>query len=134
MARPRVEIDWDDFDKLCGLQCTLDEIAAWFDCTKQTIRNAVRHAKGEGFLTYHAKKAQFGKASLRRAQYQSATGGNVTMQIWLGKQWLAQTDKIEASGKDGGPLNVIVEYVEHQAATSEAAPTTTGGKEHTGKV
>jgi hypothetical protein len=26
-------------------------------------------------------------------QYTSAEAGNVTMQIWLGKQWLGQTDK-----------------------------------------
>lgn len=34
-----------------------------------------------------------GKRSLRRMQWKSAKGGNATMQIWLGKQLLGQTDK-----------------------------------------
>ncbi len=33
-----------------------------------------------------------GKQSLRRLQYANAQAGNVTMQIWLGKNWLGQSD------------------------------------------
>ena len=33
-----------------------------------------------------------GNASLRRLQWRAAEGGNVTAQIWLGKQWLGQRD------------------------------------------
>lgn len=33
--------------------------------------------------------------SLRRKQYEMAAGGNPTMLIWLGKQYLNQTDKNE---------------------------------------
>ena len=39
------------------------------------------------------------KASLRRMQYKAAEGGNVTAQIWLGKQILGQKDKLEHSGE-----------------------------------
>ena len=35
--------------------------------------------------------------SLRRAQWKSAKSGNVTMQIWLGKQWLGQKEQSEVS-------------------------------------
>lgn len=50
-----------------------------------------------------------GKASLRRAQFKSALGsdgvpGNVTAQIWLGKQILGQTDNMALMGPKGGPL------------------------------
>lgn len=38
---------------------------------------------------------RIGKASLRRMQFKSAEDGNVTMQIWLGKQMLGQRDKSE---------------------------------------
>jgi hypothetical protein len=38
---------------------------------------------------------QTGKMSLKRKQWEVAMGGNVTMLIWLGKQNLGQTDKIE---------------------------------------
>ena len=42
-----------------------------------------------------------GKASLRRMQYGAANKGNVTMQIWLGKQYLGQNDKQEITGLMG---------------------------------
>jgi len=38
------------------------------------------------------------KQSLRRKQVNLALRGNVTMLIWLGKQWLDQSDKREVSG------------------------------------
>lgn len=39
-------------------------------------------------------------------QFKNAQAGNVTMQIWLGKQYLGQKDKqeVEQYGKDGGPI------------------------------
>lgn len=37
-----------------------------------------------------------GQGSLRRMQFVSAQKGNVTMQIWLGKQYLGQKDKHES--------------------------------------
>ena len=38
------------------------------------------------------------KQRLKNKQIQVALGGNVVMLIWLGKQYLGQTDKIEESG------------------------------------
>ena len=37
MARPKKEIDQEQFEKLCGLQCTKEEVADWFDCSEDTI-------------------------------------------------------------------------------------------------
>jgi len=47
-----------------------------------------------------------GRSSLRRLQWKSATNGNITMQIWLGKQYLGQRDmhSAELSGANGEPL------------------------------
>lgn len=36
-----------------------------------------------------------GRVSLRRAQWQAASKGNPAMLIWLGKQVLTQTDRVE---------------------------------------
>ena len=49
-----------------------------------------------------------GKISLRRAQFEKALGGNVAMQIWLGKQHLDQKDKIEQTSYNE-PLPLIIE-------------------------
>lgn len=95
VGRPRIEINWEELDKLCFLQCTLREIAGFFDCSEDTIDRRLKEQYGVGFAEYFAVKSQGGKISLRRLQYQTATKGNVSMLIWLGKQWLGQTDKAE---------------------------------------
>jgi hypothetical protein len=49
-------------------------------------------------MTYSEAYKRFsedGKKSLRRLQFDSARKGNVTMQIWLGKQYLGQRDRTE---------------------------------------
>ena len=42
--------------------------------------------------------------SLRRKQFETALAGNVTMMVWLGKQYLGQKDKTEITGENGGSL------------------------------
>ena len=45
----------------------------------------------DAFELYSAQ----GKASIRRMQYKAAKAGDKTMLVWLGKQWLGQTDRVE---------------------------------------
>ena len=42
MARPQIEIDWKQFNKLCAIQCTKAELAEWFNCSEDTISRAVK--------------------------------------------------------------------------------------------
>ena len=91
-----IEIDWNEFDKLCYMQCTSTEIAAWFDCSVDTIENKIKEKYGVKFSEHYAKKRENGKISLRSAQFQAATQkGNTAMLIFLGKQYLGQKDKHE---------------------------------------
>ena len=94
MARPRKEIDQKQFENLCGLQCTLEEICGWFDVTDKTLDSWCKR-------TYHASSSEVfkqkrgkGKISLRRNQWRIAEK-NATMAIWLGKQYLGQRDVVE---------------------------------------
>ena len=93
MGRPQKEINKDQFEELCKMQCTLDEIAGFFKCSPDTIQRFCEREYGDTFANTHSKYAQEGKISLRRAQLKTALNGNVTMQIWLGRQLLGQTDK-----------------------------------------
>lgn len=94
VGRPQIAIDWDAFDKLCQLQCSLLEIASFFDCSDDTIERAVKREKGVHFAEYFALKRGKGKIALRRAQFNLA-GKDSRMAIWLGKQYLGQSDKAE---------------------------------------
>lgn len=92
-GRPKIEIDWEAFDKLCHIHCTLQELASYFDCSEDTIERAVKRQKKMNFAEYYAQKAGKGKISLRRRQFQLAMSGDKTMLIWLGKQYLQQSEK-----------------------------------------
>lgn len=99
MGRPRKEINQEQFETLCKIQCTLDEIADVFQCSEDTIRRWVKRTyepeDDEEKITFESvykKFASVGKSSLRRMQFRSAENGSVTMQIWLGKQYLGQKD------------------------------------------
>lgn len=93
-GRPRKEIDRKEFEKLCGLQCTEEEIAAWFDCTVDTIENWCKREYERKFSEVFAEKRSYGKISLRRTQWQLAEK-NASMAIFLGKNYLGQRDAVD---------------------------------------
>lgn len=62
-------------------------MAAVLNCSVDTL--------GRRFAEVIEKGRKQGNMSLKRKQYEVAMGGNVTMLIWLGKQRLDQTDKVE---------------------------------------
>lgn len=92
MARPRKEIDQKQFENLCGLQCTRDEICGWFDVTDKTLDSWCKRTYSEGFSAVYSKKRGTGKISLRRSQWKLAEK-SATMAIFLGKQYLNQHDR-----------------------------------------
>lgn len=104
MARPRKEIDQKTFEALLEIQATLEEVTAVFNhildgCSEDTIERWCRRTykdekgKGRSFADVAAEKRAVGKISLRRAQWELAKR-NATMAIWLGKQYLGQTDDV----------------------------------------
>lgn len=95
MARPRLEIDSEQFKKLCAIQCTLGEIASWFKCSEDTVERWCKREFGKGFAESFKTYSADGKISLRRTQFKMAEH-NVSMAIWLGKQYLGQRDVVEA--------------------------------------
>jgi hypothetical protein len=87
MQGKKNDIDETEVEKLASRFWTKTEIAAFFDVHVDTITN--------NFQSFYEKGRENGKAKLRDCQIKSAMGGNVTMQIWLGKQYLGQSDKQE---------------------------------------
>ena len=100
MARPRKEIDEKQFESLCGIQCTQEEICEFFHVCADTLNTWCKRTYKKNFSAVYEEKRGTGKISLRRAQYQLALKGNATMLIWLGRNWLGQTDKDKSDGMD----------------------------------
>lgn len=103
-GRPRKEIDRKDFESLLALQCTLEEVTAFFDhkldgCSADTIERWCKRTYKENFADIAAKKRNLGKISLRRAQFELAKK-NGAVAIFLGKNYLGQSDKIQYENTD----------------------------------
>jgi hypothetical protein len=90
----------ETIEKLAQMQCTREEIAAVSGVCVDTLRD------NENFLQVIKKGMENGKASLRRMQWKSAQDGNVSAQIWLGKNYLGQKDRQELSGDKDNPLQI----------------------------
>lgn len=95
VGRPRKEINKEEFEKLCGLHCTEEDIAGWFDISPDTVDRWCQREYGENFADTYKRKCSPGKVSIRRKQMEVAQNGNPTMLIWLGKTILGQRDNVE---------------------------------------
>lgn len=73
------------------IQCTTKEAAAVLSVTEKTFIVFLQRFKKAQEAFENGKEA--GRASLRRQQWKLAESGHAAMQIWLGKQYLSQTDK-----------------------------------------
>lgn len=93
-GRPKKPIDWEEFEKLCGMQCTQSEMASWFHMLPATLSDRVEENYKEDYQTIYKRYSENGKASLRRTQYKLAQK-SPAMAIFLGKQknWLGQSDE-----------------------------------------
>src|SRR5215470_2828283 len=91
------KIDLVELEKLCALQCTDEELAAWFQVATRTIE---RRRKNRAFAEVMDRGKAKGRISVRRMQMKLLEQGNATMGVWLGKQILGQTDEVrhEVSG------------------------------------
>ena len=93
MGRPKLPINAGIVRKLAGRMMSKSEIAAIVGCDRTLIEKR--------FSQEYAFGRETGKKRLRDKQLQSALRGNVTMLIWLGKQYLGQSDKLQAEVSDG---------------------------------
>ena len=91
-GRPPKPIDKKQFESLCGIQCTQQEMCAFFECCEDTLTAWCNRTYGKGFSEIFAEKRGVGKISLRRAQWRMAQN-NPTMAIFLGKNYLGQSNQ-----------------------------------------
>jgi hypothetical protein len=86
-GRPKKFVDLELVEKLAHIQCTYGEIASTLGVSVDTLE------RNKDFAAVYKRGAEGGRKSLRRMQFESANKGNVIMQIWLGKQYLGQSDQ-----------------------------------------
>ena len=114
MARPKKQIDPDVVSKLASIHCTMEEIAHVVGCSVDTLErrfaDIIKQAKSKG------------KTSLRRYQWLAAEKGNTAMLIWLGKQLLGQTDKVEQRTETVAEIKTLVYETAWGSGDEPASP------------
>lgn len=105
MARPLKKIDKKDFEGLLAIQCTLEEVTAFFDhkldgCSEDTIERWCKRTYNQSFAEVSEKKRALGKISLRRNQF-NLSKKSATMAIFLGKNYLSQKDNNDEDLSEG---------------------------------
>lgn len=124
-GRPKKEIDVENFKKLCGMQCTLAEIAGFFDCSEDTIERWCKREFKNTFAEVYKVHSASGKITLRRAQFKLAEK-SAAMAIFLGKQYLGQKDTIEVEDTDSlVRLDEILKSVKETAQKTAQVQTVT---------
>lgn len=96
---------WKTIEVMAGLGAIDEEIA---DAVQISTRTLTDDYHGQFFQAIKKRGMANSKISLRRAQFESAIKkGNVTMQIFLGKQILGQKDQVETTANDS-QININV--------------------------
>lgn len=120
-GRPKKEIDKMQFEKLCGLQCTAEEICDWFEISDKTLYKWCRKTYGDNFSVVFRQKKSRGKISLRRMQFRLAET-STGMAIFLGKNYLGQTDNADMNiQNDNGKLSDLIEGLKENDLHTETA-------------
>jgi hypothetical protein len=85
--RGKIQLDRTYVKKLAQLNCTDEEIAAFFEVNRMTIANGYEKELKEG--------RELAKFSIRKAQFRIMEGGSGSCQmaIHLGKHYLDQNDR-----------------------------------------
>ena len=108
MAKPgrkRIEINWEEFEGLCAIQATLEEMAIVLGCSERTIERAVQRHYKMNFVSLFAQKRKRGHISIRRRIWTAALNGSVPLLIFLAKQYLGMADQVEVRWPGQRALN-----------------------------
>jgi hypothetical protein len=132
-GRKKLSIDLEELEKLCALQCSEEEIAAWFGVKARTVER--RRQKDSAFAATVERGRAKGRISLRRTLFSQAGKGSAAASIFLAKNLLGYRDvrRNEHSGPDGGPIameggldlsRLSAEEIEQLAALVDKAQST----------
>jgi hypothetical protein len=105
MPRPEAKIDLVELEKLCAMQCTDEECAAFLGVSTRTIERRRKVPKFRDIMDQGKAK---GRVSVRRALFRLAAAGNIAAAIFLSKNLLGYRDVVntEHTGLAGGPIQI----------------------------
>ncbi len=95
MGRPKIAIDLDQLESMMKLSPSIQETADFFRCSHDVIERFVKEKFQETFASFRDKRAVHTRMSIKRKMIEKALSGDNTMLIWLSKNMLGMSDKVE---------------------------------------
>jgi len=103
----KLEFDLSQIEYLARQHCSFGEIAKLYRCAETTVAN--RYKDDEEFRAAYDAGRFHTIEVIRRKQIEAASDGNTQMLIWLGKQYLGQSDKQDVSRESRStPINIQI--------------------------
>jgi len=97
-------LDLPKLEALMRLKPTLEDTAAFFQCSATTISDTIKKHFGITFREFRDQRMVHTRLALQRKAVQMGESGNVAMLIFTLKNLCGWADKQEISGRDGGPI------------------------------
>lgn len=125
MGRPPKEIDQHNFEQLCAMQCTLEEVCGFFDISPKTLerwcKETYKDENGNGlsFSKVFEKKRINGVISLRRAGFRMAET-NPSVWIFHMKNLCGWKDNPDGTKAPAEPIRIVIEKPEGGNARTQA--------------
>lgn len=111
-GRPKKEFDTKQFERMLEIFCTKSDVAHVLGLCEKTIDNKIKEHYGEDetFSTLSDRFYAVGRCSLRRWQFELAEKLDRGMLIWLGKNHLGQSDKVETKMSEEDRKNIVNQF------------------------
>jgi len=110
-GRPKKNINWTEFERLCRIQCSLKEMCEWFGVSDKTLYRGCKEHYGETFSAVFAKKRIGGLISLRHNMFKQSEK-SAAVAIFLSKNLLGMSDKQETILKGDEKQPVVIKGVD----------------------
>lgn len=108
-GRPQTKFNWEVLNAILQYGATLLDSSEILGVSEDTIQRAIKKEHGITFSEYRNKKMGRVRIKLLQKQIDVAMNGSVPLLIWLGKQYLGQSDKQEIEQEKIGEFKI--EYI-----------------------
>lgn len=112
VGRPKKELDWKVLDSILQFGANLIDCSDILNLSEDTIQKRIRDQFDLTFTEYRHRKMSKMRMKLLQKQFDVAMKGSTALLIWLGKQYLGQSEKIEQTTEMAiNPTNIRIQAV-----------------------
>jgi hypothetical protein len=106
VGRPKKEMNWEVLDSILQFGASLLDCSELCEMSEDSIQRKIKEKHEMTFSEYRDKKMSRMRVKLLRKQYEGAMAGNTALLIWLGKQYLGQSDKNESKNDESHTIQL----------------------------